>query len=124
MRTLEEHPNTVKLVDVYDQSDTYVLVMELCTGESLLHPSFTSYVGLASCVGGELFDQIISKGHFSEKDAAEKMRSLLDFIAFAHSKNIIHRQVILSGFWHQVSCPEGLSPSSPQRSQAREHPVV
>ena len=33
MRTLEEHPNTVKLFDVYDQSDTFVLVMELCSGE-------------------------------------------------------------------------------------------
>ena len=33
MRTLEEHPNTVKLVDVYDQADTFVLVMELCSGE-------------------------------------------------------------------------------------------
>ncbi|GAX75024.1 hypothetical protein CEUSTIGMA_g2470.t1 [Chlamydomonas eustigma] len=74
MRTLEEHPNTVRLYDIYDQADTYVLVMELCSG-------------------GELFDQIISKGHFSEKDAAEKMRSLLDFIAFAHSKNIIHRDL-------------------------------
>lgn len=31
------------------------------------------------------------QGHFSEKDAAEKMQSLLDFIAYAHSKNIIHR---------------------------------
>jgi calcium-dependent protein kinase len=46
MRTLQEHPNTVKLVDVFDQHDQYVLVMELCSG-------------------GELFDQIISKvcGH-------------------------------------------------------------
>lgn len=33
MRTLEEHPNTVKLIDVYDQPDTFVLVMELCSGE-------------------------------------------------------------------------------------------
>lgn len=74
MRTLQEHPNTVKLVDVFDQHDQYVLVMELCSG-------------------GELFDQIISKGHFSEKDAAEKMQCLLDFIAFAHSKNIIHRDL-------------------------------
>jgi hypothetical protein len=33
------------------------------------------------------------QGHFSEKDAAEKMHCLLDFIAYAHSKNIIHRDL-------------------------------
>lgn len=74
MRTLQEHPNSVRLVEVYDDPDSFVLVMELCSG-------------------GELFDQIISKGHFSEKDASEKMRSLLDFIAFAHSKHVIHRDL-------------------------------
>lgn len=33
------------------------------------------------------------QGHFSEKDASEKMHCLLDFIAYAHSKNIIHRDL-------------------------------
>jgi calcium-dependent protein kinase len=33
MRTLEEHPNTVRLYDIYDQADTFVLVMELCSGK-------------------------------------------------------------------------------------------
>ncbi|KAF5836831.1 kinase-like domain-containing protein [Dunaliella salina] len=74
MRTLQDHPNTVKLMEVFEDAESYMLVMELCTG-------------------GELFDQIIQKGHFSEKDAADKMRCLLDFIAFAHSRNIIHRDL-------------------------------
>jgi len=74
MRMLQDHPNTVRLIEVFEDNDYYMLVMELCSG-------------------GELFDQIIAKGHFSEKDAAEKMQCLLDFIAFAHSKNIIHRDL-------------------------------
>lgn len=45
------------------------------------------------CSGGELFDQIVSRGHFSEQDAVNIMRSLLDFVAFAHSKHIVHRWV-------------------------------
>lgn len=42
MRMLAEHPNTIKLVEVFEDSDAYYLVMELCKG-------------------GELFDQIIAK---------------------------------------------------------------
>jgi calcium-dependent protein kinase len=33
------------------------------------------------------------QGHFSEKDASEKMHCLLDFINYAHSKHIIHRDL-------------------------------
>lgn len=77
MKMLQDHPNTIKLYDVYEDKESYHLILELCSG-------------------GELFDQIIAKGHFSEKDAAEKMHCLLDFIAYAHSKNIIHRDLKVS----------------------------
>jgi calcium-dependent protein kinase len=74
MRMLQGHPHVVQLLDVYEDEQYYHLVMELCSG-------------------GELFDRIISRGHFSERDAAVIMRSLLDFISFAHSKHIVHRWV-------------------------------
>jgi serine/threonine protein kinase len=43
------------------------------------------------CNGGELFDQIVARGQFSEQDAVGIMRALLDFVAYAHSKHIVHR---------------------------------
>ncbi|KAK9811310.1 hypothetical protein WJX72_001575 [[Myrmecia] bisecta] len=74
MKTLEAHPNAVQLCDVYESPTEFHLVMELCTG-------------------GELFDQIIKKKHYSEKEAAERMLSLIDFLVYAHSKGIVHRDL-------------------------------
>lgn len=72
MRLLQGHPHVVQLYDVFEDEANVHLVMELCAG-------------------GELFDRIISKGHFTEQDATAIMRSLLSFISFAHSKHIVHR---------------------------------
>jgi serine/threonine protein kinase len=43
------------------------------------------------CEGGELFDQIVAYGQFSEEDAVGIIRSLLSFVDYAHSKHIVHR---------------------------------
>ena len=48
MRTLEEHPNTVRLIDVYDEPDTFVLVMELCSGE----PEIQYCTAFDFCISG------------------------------------------------------------------------
>lgn len=45
------------------------------------------------CKGGELFDEIIEKGHFSEKDASIIMKQLLSCLNYCHSKNIVHRDI-------------------------------
>jgi serine/threonine protein kinase len=72
MRMLQDHPHVIKLQDVFEDDTHFYLVMDLCSG-------------------GELFDQIINKGHFTERDAAVIMRALLDVMAYAHSKHIVHR---------------------------------
>ena len=55
---LVEHRNCIMLHEVYDEPLTICLVMDLVTG-------------------GELFDRIIAKGFYSEKDAAEVTREVL-----------------------------------------------
>ena len=45
-----DHPNIVKLHDIYEDEKYFFLVMELMTG-------------------GELFDQILTKEKFSEEEA-------------------------------------------------------
>jgi len=67
-----DHPHILKLYEFYQDAKNYYIIMELCTG-------------------GELFDQIINKGSFSEKEATYVMKQLLSAIRYAHNHNIVHR---------------------------------
>eukprot|EP00930_Biecheleria_cincta_P018147 TRINITY_DN1422_c0_g2_i1.p1 TRINITY_DN1422_c0_g2~~TRINITY_DN1422_c0_g2_i1.p1 ORF type:complete len:474 (+),score=104.49 TRINITY_DN1422_c0_g2_i1:286-1707(+) len=72
-----DHPNIVKLYEVFKDSRRYYLVMELCTG-------------------GELFDRIVTvyeNGSFSERDAANYMQQILAAIRYLHSKHYAHRDI-------------------------------
>lgn len=43
--------------------------------------------------GGELFDAVLAKEHYSEKEAAEAVRPIIDAINYCHSSSIIHRDI-------------------------------
>lgn len=73
MRKLN-HESIIKLHDVYESDNHVYLVLEL------LH-------------GGELFDRIIKRGQYSEKDASILMRKLLSALENMHSKGIMHRDI-------------------------------
>jgi len=45
------------------------------------------------CTGGELFDRIVEKGHYSEKDAAYVFRTMMRTIAHCHNLGVIHRDL-------------------------------
>ncbi|KAA8496466.1 Calcium-dependent protein kinase SK5 [Porphyridium purpureum] len=74
MRRLQDNENVVRLFEVYEDQDSVHLVMELCSG-------------------GELFDRIIEKGHYSEADASELIRIMLKVVAACHAKGVVHRDL-------------------------------
>nr|XP_033806925.1 ribosomal protein S6 kinase alpha-5 isoform X2 [Geotrypetes seraphini] len=74
LKLCEGHPNVVKLHEVYhDQLHTF-LVMELLKG-------------------GELFERIKKKKHFSETEASYIMRKLVSAVSHMHDVGVVHRDL-------------------------------
>ncbi|KAJ7550726.1 hypothetical protein O6H91_07G114800 [Diphasiastrum complanatum] len=74
MRQLVGQPNIVELKDVYEDHTWVHLVMELCEG-------------------GELFDSIVHKKVYSEKEAAAICKTLMEALAYCHKCGVIHRDL-------------------------------
>jgi len=72
--TKTEHPNVVKLFKVHETTTVLYLVMELLTG-------------------GELFDRIVAKGHYSEDDARKLTVTMLKAVLYLHEMGIAHRDL-------------------------------
>lgn len=68
------HENCIKLFEMYESKKKVYMVIELLAG-------------------GELFDRIVSKGSFSEKEAAELMKALAGAIKYLHGIGIVHRDL-------------------------------
>ncbi|XP_039850172.1 3-phosphoinositide-dependent protein kinase 2-like isoform X2 [Panicum virgatum] len=55
--------------------------------------SYSLYMALESCEGGELFDQIVRKGRLSEDEARFYAAEIVDILEYLHSVGLIHRDV-------------------------------
>jgi calcium-dependent protein kinase len=58
-----DHPNILRLFEIFYDDKRYYLVTELCTG-------------------GELYNEILQKGKFSEKEAAIILKQVLEAISY------------------------------------------
>ncbi|XP_069094727.1 calcium/calmodulin-dependent protein kinase type 1G [Pleurodeles waltl] len=69
-----KHENIVSLEDIYESSSHYYLVMQLVSG-------------------GELFDRILERGVYTEQDASDVIRQVLDAVKYLHDSGIVHRDL-------------------------------
>lgn len=51
------------------------------------------YIHPHRVTGGELFDRIVEKGSYTEKDAADLIRQVLDAVAYMHREGVVHRDL-------------------------------
>lgn len=76
-----DHPNIVRLEEVYENESEIFLIQELCTG-------------------GDLFERIDEQSnfHYSEAKCARLVKQMLSALRYLHSKHIIHRDLKLENF--------------------------
>uniref|UniRef100_A0A452V813 Calcium/calmodulin-dependent protein kinase type 1G n=1 Tax=Ursus maritimus TaxID=29073 RepID=A0A452V813_URSMA len=69
-----KHENIVTLEDIYESTTHYYLVMQLVSG-------------------GELFDRILERGVYTEKDASLVIQQVLSAVKYLHENGIVHRDL-------------------------------
>nr|CAD70165.1 calcium-dependent protein kinase [Landoltia punctata] len=74
MQHLSGQENIVEFKGAYEDRHSVHVVMELCAG-------------------GELFDRIIAKGHYSERAAAAMCRSIVNVVNICHFMGVMHRDL-------------------------------
>ncbi|XXG61117.1 hypothetical protein AAC387_Pa04g2852 [Persea americana] len=74
MQHLSGHPNVVTLQAVYEDCESFHLVMELCSG-------------------GRLLDQMVREGRYTEQRAANVLKELVSVIKYCHEMGVAHRDI-------------------------------
>ena len=69
-----DHPNIVKLHEVYEDEKYFFLIMERCKG-------------------GELFDHIVERERLTEAQARDIIKPIFDALNYCHELGIVHRDI-------------------------------
>lgn len=72
--SLVDHPTVVRLHDFYEEPNGYYLIMDLMSGD-------------------DLFNRIREKTTYSERDAGDLVRNLLEALRCCHERGVVHRDV-------------------------------
>jgi len=72
--TALKHSNIIRLYDVFEEKEFYYLITE-------------------KMLGGELFDRIVQKSYYNEKEARDTCKILFQAMAYCHKHKVAHRDL-------------------------------
>jgi len=82
-----DHPNCVKLYDVFEDASQLCLVLDLLTG-------------------GTVMDRILESEHYGEREAASAVADVLNALQYLHDMNITHRDLKPENLLYSSSDPD------------------
>lgn len=84
-----DHPNIVRIEEVYESTNEIYILQELCHG-------------------GDLFDRLDEQPdfHYTEAQCARLVKQMLSAVRYLHSKGIIHRDLKLENFLFSSQKPD------------------
>ncbi len=68
-----KHPHIIEVEDVIESGSLVIIIMH------------------KAC--GDLLDYVVSKGHLSHQDAAQKFRQVLSAVGYCHNMGVVHRDL-------------------------------
>ncbi|CAI7879655.1 unnamed protein product [Closterium sp. NIES-53] len=74
LETLRGHPHVVSIIETIEDEKEVHIIMELCEG-------------------GELFDRILERKYYGERQAAKVIRSVVEVLDYCHQRGIVHRDL-------------------------------
>ena len=74
MYSLRRHPNVISLKDFCQDNEFFYIIEEIAEG-------------------GELFDAIVQRKSYCEREAQQVVRTLLYTLKYCHNLNIVHRDL-------------------------------
>ncbi|KAM9541099.1 calcium/calmodulin-dependent protein kinase type IV-like isoform 1-T1 [Salvelinus alpinus] len=81
------HPNIIKLKEIFETPSEISLVLELVTG-------------------GELFERVVEKGFYTERDAADAVIQVLEAVAYLHENGVVHRDLKPENLLYATAAPD------------------
>jgi len=85
-----DHDGVVRMHHIFDSEETLFIVMELMEG-------------------GELYEEIIKRSLFCEKEASQILKQIVEALKYLHSQNVVHRDLKLEN----LLLKEKVSPEQP-----------
>ena len=78
-----DHPNIVKCREVFEDNENIYIILDLLSG-------------------GELFQRVVDRKVFTEKDAADIIRPVIDAVRYCHDLDVAHRDLKLENILYET----------------------